>query len=118
MAGLIWPTTIPSRVLHSSYNEELGESTLKSDMDAGPPKMRPRSNAEPDTCSGTIVMTTAQTRLLDTFYFETTRRGAVMFTWRHQRTGRDSLCQFNSPPRYRKYGKDWLVAIDWLVHTR
>jgi len=76
-----WPTTLPQQLFVNGYSQSFAETTIKSDMDAGPAKVRRRFTAGVEPVSGTMVMTAAQLTMLETFYNTTLLGGSLRFSW-------------------------------------
>jgi hypothetical protein len=112
MADIVWPDELPGTLRLEGLSDTLGDNTIRSAVDAGPEKTRPRSTAAPDTVSGTMIVSTAQSVLLDTFYKQTTAGGALEFRWRHPRTGAEGYFRFKAPPSYTSAGGLWIAKIE------
>jgi hypothetical protein len=95
-----WPDSLPSYFLRGSYQEELLDSTLSTEMDAGPPKERLRFTAGIKPLSGAIRISLAQRETLDTFYYETVRQRTLPFTMPHPITREDITVKFAAAPSY------------------
>jgi len=76
-----WPTTLPQRLQRNNYGESPGENQLRSNMDAGPAKMRRRATSAPRKISGTILLSLAELAYFKTFYITTLLDGTLRFTW-------------------------------------
>lgn len=82
MAIPTWPNTLP-QVPQKGYTETLGTNIIRTNMDAGPAKMRYRGR-RPDMLNVQFLMTTAQTDTLQTFV-QTTLAGVRRFSFTHPR---------------------------------
>jgi hypothetical protein len=82
MAIQTWPTTLP-QVPQRGYTEVLGTNILRTNMDAGPAKMRFRGK-RPDMLSVQFLMTTAQVSTLENFV-QNTIFGVRRFNFTHPR---------------------------------
>lgn len=83
-ASYTWPVTLPQKPLNGSFSESYGFNYIQTPMDAGPSKIRKRSN-KANQMSMTFLMTTAQIGYLNTF-LETTIGGVARFYFDHPRT--------------------------------
>ena len=63
------------------------DTTLETQMDAGPPKARRRFSAGIRKLDMKMIMTAAQVATLDAFYVTTLSGGALTFDYAHPRTG-------------------------------
>jgi hypothetical protein len=81
----LWPTTgsFP-QVPQKGFTESVGVNIIRSNMDAGPAKMRRRSNA-PNTMNLSFILTTAQVSTLET-WIKNDIKGVARFGFRHPRT--------------------------------
>ena len=79
----VWPPGLPQTV-QQGYTESVGMNILRSPMDAGPAKMRKRSN-KPSILSVSFILTTSQVETLETFVKDTTK-GIYRFGFPHPRT--------------------------------
>lgn len=76
-----WDTDLPQELLLDGYSESLPDVTIKSDMDAGPAKVRRRFTAGVTPVSGFILVTSTQLATFITFYNSTLLGGSLRFTW-------------------------------------
>jgi hypothetical protein len=88
--ALTWPPSLP-QVPQKGYTEEVGAIIVKTPMDAGPAKIRRRSN-KPAVLNLTFIMTTADLTTLDTF-IQTTLGYVSRFAFPHPRTGSSVDCR-------------------------
>lgn len=104
MANAVWPPSLPPQVLLAGYAEAPPETVLRTQMDAGPAKLRSRTTAAPRPIGGAVVLTSAQLATLDGFYVATLSGGALPFDWQHPRTLAAATFRFLSPPQYTALG--------------
>ena len=76
-----WHTDLPENLFVSGYGQSLPAVTIKSEMDAGPSKIRRRFTAGVEPVSGTMVLTAAQLATFDTFFNTTLLGGSLRFSW-------------------------------------
>ena len=79
----IWPPSLPQKP-NQDYSETSGVNVIRTQPDAGPAKMRRRSNRV-KTLSMVFDMTTAQVETLESF-IENTITGTIRFGFNHPRT--------------------------------
>jgi hypothetical protein len=104
-----WPDTLPQMWLQEGYQETLPETAIRSQMDAGPAKVRRRFTAQVTPFKAKMTMTAAQKGYLETYYKTTTAGGSLSFTFPHD--GSDVL-RFVKPPVFTdksggNYGVDF-----------
>jgi hypothetical protein len=99
-----WPSSLPDYVLQQGHNEALANVSMRSQMDAGPAKVRRRFTAGPRMVNAIVRLTTGQTLTLDTFFETTLVGGSLAFDWVLPRTQASRSFRFTSPPEYRPVG--------------
>lgn len=113
MASYTWPGTLPSAVLLDGYEERPPELTIRTQMDAGPAKVRRRmtDSVRPLKCA--VVCTAAQVTIFDDFFTTTLSGGASAFNMTHPRTGSTVEMRFVSIPKYRSMDINlWEISMD------
>ena len=93
-----WPATLPQNVLTEGYQEAPGDGRLRTQMDAGPAKMRRLHTAVVDTFSVSLSLTSAQVDTLDGFWDSDLAGGVLAFDWTHPRTGAATSFRFVDRP--------------------
>jgi hypothetical protein len=79
-----WPSSLPAP-LFGSFSEDSGMNVLQTPMDAGPAKIRKRSNRA-SKMQMSFSLTDSQVTTLETFV-QTTISGVARFAFTHPRTG-------------------------------
>lgn len=97
--AFLWPVTLPQSPLLDGYSEDIKDTTARSKMDYGPDKSRNLVTGTIINATLRLLLTPAQTVLLDTFYLGELGRVGT-FDWIHPRTGNSALCRFTAPPSY------------------
>lgn len=87
-------------VSRDGYNEGiLNDPTIRSNMDSGEPKARPRFSAVCRTQTGQINgLTSTQVDSIFTFYDTTCAYGSLSFTWTHPRTAVSGTFKWQKRP--------------------
>jgi len=103
MSVPVWPTTLPQQLFVTGYNQSFADTTIKSEMDAGPAKIRRRFTAGVEPVSGTMIMTETQLSTLATFYNTTLLGGSLRFSWTKP-PAHTTACEmrFTAPPSWTK----------------
>lgn len=96
-----WPATLPQLPSIKGWNEKPPELTIRTNMDAGPAKVRRRFTAGVRPQSFSLTMTTAQVAIFDDFFVTTLSGGADRFTWTNPRTSASVEFRFKSIPQYK-----------------
>ncbi|MFK2905005.1 hypothetical protein ISP17_13670 [Dyella ginsengisoli] len=113
MSNPTWPSTLPAPQADNSAAYAGAEEAIRTQMDAGVAKMRPRwtGTAEPFSC--TVKLTQAQWATLQTFYATTLQR-TLPFDWTDFRSGSTATYRFLRKPA-ASYIKGlvnrWLVTL-------
>lgn len=107
-----WPVTLPQSVLQEGFGETLPDTSVRTAMDAGPPKVRRRTTAAVRPISAAIVVDATQASTLETFYLDTLKGGALPFDMVDPRTGVTASFMFAAPPAYVPLsGTHWRVSL-------
>lgn len=106
MAAIDWPNNIPDKPLVDSFAETPPRDVVRTQMDAGPAKMRPRSTSGVRNLNVTFMMNETELSNLDTFYETTTSQGTARFDFSHPRTGTTVEMRFVERPTYRLVSDD------------
>lgn len=109
-----WPTSLPQKFLENGFSETLAPTVLRSDNDAGPPKVRQRFTASFDQISGAMHITAAQRVTLTDFYKNTLAGGSKTFLFDDPFDGTEREYRFVNPPEYAPLGGDVIaVRLSW-----
>jgi hypothetical protein len=112
-----WPAALPQRVLASDYEEQQPETLLRTQMDAGPAKVRRRFTAAPRPLWVMLRMTSAQVELFEAFVREDLQDGALPFGWVHPRTQEPAMLRLTAPYVLAPQGRGlrWRVLLQLEV---
>lgn len=100
----IWPLSLPQAPSWTGFQETSPNTTIRTPMDVGPPKVRRRSTAAVRPLSMQFMLTRDEVATLETFYQTTLAGGSLPFDWVHPRTGAAVSVQFTAPPSYHALG--------------
>lgn len=106
-----WPVTLPQKVKSEGFQEEVPNTLLRSEMDAGPAKVRRRFTAGVRNINLSLNVSEAQVAILDNFFINTLAHGSVKFNWVHPRTQATVQFRFVSPPQYTHRTRDLWDAV-------
>lgn len=101
MAVPSWPSELPTDWLIAGYDEQMPDVLIRTQMEAGIPKVRRRYTTAVSPLSLSQVMTADEIATLEAFYIATLGRGAKRFSMTHPRTGESVELRFVSPPRWQ-----------------
>jgi hypothetical protein len=90
MTTPIWPAALPQYLLTRNYSEDDPDTVIRTQMDAGPAKIRRRFTAAVRQLAGMIVVDEDQLDTLSDFFMNDCAGGAIAFQWTMQRRQRDT----------------------------
>jgi hypothetical protein len=79
----VWPVSLPAIPLVDNYSEKFGTNTIRTPMDHGPAKRRPRYTTTHDPTSFMFELDGAQLDIFKAFYITTLRHGERPFELTH-----------------------------------
>ncbi len=106
-----WPSTLPQFVDQDEYTQTSKNPLIRTDMEAGPAKVRLRYTAVPEEFNISLVMTKTQFESFITFFKQTIHYGADTFLWNHPVTRTASNCRFTGMYNAVPHGIDFKVTI-------
>lgn len=95
-----WPASLPQYVLTQGYAETAPKNAIRTEMAAGPAKVRRRTTADVRVIACQLRLTHAQRATLDGFYLTDTASGSLSFAWVHPVTRDSAEMRFVEPPLY------------------
>jgi len=116
MAIPAWPGALPQELLVNGYSQSFPDITIKSNVDAGPAKVRRRFTAGVEPISGTIIMTAAQLATFQTFFNTTLLGGSLRFSWTKP-PAHSVACEmrFTEVPSWTKVEDEYEVSLSLEV---
>ena len=106
-----WPTSLPQEALAQGLQEAGQGAVIRSTVDVGPAKTRPRYTKEMTNVTIPLTLTRDQKDTLEAFYKTTLALGALSFTWVFPSTGATVEFRFLSRPGYAPAGIKWRTAL-------
>ena len=113
MTLIVWPSALPQEPLAQGFGEQAPNTVIRSQMEAGPSKVRRRFTAGVRNIECQMRLTPDQVETLDTFFVSTVAGGALSFDWKHPRNGTAVTFRFIEPPSYSPMtrGVAWQVSM-------
>ncbi|MCW5699969.1 MAG: hypothetical protein KIT00_09020 [Rhodospirillales bacterium] len=113
MTNPVWPYSLPQRPLAQGFNEQAPNSVIRTQMEAGPPKVRRRFTAGKRTIDMQLRLNADQVETLDAFHDSSLQGGALSFDWVHPRTGAAATYRFVESPSYAPIarGRLWTATL-------
>lgn len=94
-----WPLALDTKPLRSGYSDSFPDMLIRTQMDAGPAKIRRRYTAAIRPIQMSFEMTKVEVDILEAFYVTTLGGGALPFNFNHPRTGIGYKMRFTEPPK-------------------
>lgn len=91
MSVAVWPESLPQVPEIAGYSEGLGKQVIRTDMDAGPAKVRRRTTANVRPLSVQYTLTTAQLDIFIAFWTDDCQGGALPFQMRDPRDANGTI---------------------------
>lgn len=95
-----WPLTLPAAPLAEGFRETMPATTVRTEMEAGPAKVRRRTTAGVGRLSMAYLMSAAQVATLESFVTHDLAGGALPFNFTHPRRGTAVRCRFARLPEH------------------
>jgi hypothetical protein len=109
-----WPVELQQLVNEDSFSFDPGDTTIRTDMDYGPVKVRRRHTRSVDTFSVTINCDMDQVEDLLYFYQTTLNGGVDRFEFDHPIFGTTREFRFIGPPSYKPLGGiNFIASMKW-----
>lgn len=105
-----WPSQLQQFMNSDGFDYKIGDTTVRSDNDTGPAKIRRRFTVPVDTMSTGIVMTYDQWDVLNEFYNVDLNGGVNRFEWTHPFSGDTVEFRFLEAPTMRPLGGNNFVV--------
>jgi hypothetical protein len=117
MASITWPPGLPQNAQQDGYSERPPDTTVRSDVSVGPPKLRRRQTNTSYPVSARYIMTDSEVSTLRDFYVNTAANGSKKFDWPNPRTGNTVEAVFTGPPSWtpRNSGLYYTVSVELEV---
>lgn len=109
MANIYWPEELPQVLILDGLSAEKQNNVIRTQMDAGPEKIRRRYTVATKNFNGQIVLTEAQRRILEYWYDNDIASGALRFLMKDPQTL--NLSQFRFREKYKEESLNGLWKI-------
>ena len=106
-----WPASLPQRLLADGFDEQAPDVLLRSQVDSGPEKVRPRFTAGVEPHRGQIQVTRPQLAAFRNFFKVDLVFGALPFDWVHPITEAPAVVRFADVPSWRARNRGALFRI-------
>lgn len=103
----IWPETLPQSPLSDGMRETPADVLVRTSMDTGPAKFRPRTSAGVARLALSYIMSRAEVESLSDFFNDDLMWGSLSFSFPHPRTEEPVDCRFRQPPVYAPINGDF-----------
>ncbi len=108
-----FPSSLPAIPLLAGYSEKNKSRVIRTSMDVGVDKTRPRYSKTITNFNYNLILTKDQVAILDDFIETDLSGGSLSFTFNHPRTGVSGSYRFLENPTYSAKGNDYYdVSIE------
>lgn len=108
-----WPASLPQTLLQQGYHQTMPSARARTQMDAGPAKIRRRYTAAVSPVKAMSNMTTTQIADLKTFYKTTLLGGTQAFDWTDPIAGGTVSFRFVTEPDWEPLSANrYKVSLD------
>jgi hypothetical protein len=109
-----WPAFMQEKLNQNGFNLVLGETSIRSGMDAGPDKVRSISTARVDMFSCSMNLDIVDYDSWDTFYKVSLNNGVNTFYYNHPFTQVQSIFRLKGTPKFTPIGgATLLIDMTW-----
>lgn len=109
-----WPVSLQQLLNQDSFDLQMGDTTVRSQMDVGLDKVRSRYTDAIDVYTSTINMNMTDYQTLVDFYRTTLNNGVGTFSFNEPLTGDAATWRFANPPEIRPLGGTYFqVTMKW-----
>lgn len=105
MTTATWPASLPQYLEVDDFSAKAAKRGVRTAMDSGPGKGRPRFTAAPRPVKGSIVIDRVQYEILENFHDVVLGGGMLRFDWVHPITRAVATFRFTDEPDYRALGQ-------------
>ena len=99
-----WPVGLQQLLSEANFGEQDQDTTIRTEMDVGPAKVRRRFTRGVETYTGSIYLTVSQYTLFKSFFNTTLNGGVLPFTFNHPITQVPTDFRFVGTPQYNSIG--------------
>lgn len=112
--SVVWPASLQQKLSTTGFTLSFGDSTLRSEMDIGPAKLRRRSSREIDGLTCSILIDFDEYQDFENFIKITTNGGVTPFEFLNPMTGVNTLYRFVGKPSITPLGgRVFSVSMQW-----
>lgn len=111
-----WPSQLQDFLNEDGFSFKVGETTIRSENQTGPVKVRRTSTKSVDLIECTIDLTTAQYSIFYDYFDITLNGGVRPFYFVHPISGETKVFRFTSSPSIRSIGGGYFRAsMSWEI---
>lgn len=99
-----WPSGLQQKINQDNFGLKKGPTTIKSDVDIGPSKVRRRFTKSVDILTASIWINSSEYTTFENFYNIDANGGATPFYFTHPITNLQITVRFMDEPSYRRVG--------------
>ena len=99
-----WPVALQQKLNVDSFQYNFGKTTIRTEVDTGPAKVRSRFTDAVDTYTCSVLLTFAEVEIFKTFYKTTLNNGVNQFLFDDPFTEDQTAFRFVEDPTIRPLG--------------
>jgi hypothetical protein len=112
----VWPASLQEKLSEANFGLGIGDTTIRTDMDVGPAKVRRRFTKSIDSYTASIYLTSAQYATFYNFFDTTLNGGVLSFDFAHPITGVTTEFRFKGTPKIISLGGgQFQASFEWEV---
>ena len=109
-----WPAQLQDKLDQDSFTFKIGETSIRTEMDIGPAKVRRRFTKSVDALQCQIRMTYSDFQYVYNFWDLDLNGGAGTFYFNHPFTGVQTVFRMVGPPEISPLGgTEFIVSMQW-----
>lgn len=113
--SVTWPDELQQLLDQDSFSYSIGDTSIKSDMEIGPPKVRRRFTKSTDAITCQIRIDYSQFQYLYDFWDVTLNGGVTPFIFNNPFTQVAETFRMDTPPSLKPMGGNcYQVAMQWI----
>lgn len=111
MTDILWPISLPQVMILDGLQGQRRSNVIRTSMDAGPQKARRRYTVASKDFDGAIIVTEEQRRILEDFYVNTIKSGALRFRMKDPQTLEFKEFRFREDYKEQQIDGLWKITM-------
>ncbi len=111
MTDIMWPSSLPQILILDGLRGKKKSSVIRTEMDAGPKKQRPRYTVSTKDFTGSIIVSELQREILSDFYDQVLANGTLRFVMKDPQTLQLSEFRFLDDYEEESLDGNWRISM-------